>query len=285
MTTLKPGMEGPEVAELQRRLRELGFDADGRFGPVTELAVRRFQESRGLLPDGLVGPLTREALAEDRPADGDRGAPEDGSAGPEVDRTWRLPEGQYVAEALAKDLIVLHHTAGASARSTFDWWRETGDRIATAYIVERDGTIQEVFDPRFWAFHLGLKNSGGRVDRRSIGIEMASEGWLEERDGGLFAFGRRFEGEVYDHRQPWREHRFWAAYTPAQTDSVIGLVDHLCRVFHVPRRTPGAHLGFDPSLFDFQGIVGHHHLRADKSDVHPGFPWDDLVSRCRLQLA
>ena len=49
------------------------------------------------------------------------------------------------------------------------------NRIATAYIVERDGTIFEVFDPRHWAFHLGLKGSQGQVDRRSIGIEIASE--------------------------------------------------------------------------------------------------------------
>jgi hypothetical protein len=71
--------------------------------------------------------------------------------------------------------------------------------------VERDGTVFEVFDPRFWAFHLGLAGTGGRVDRRSIGIEIASEGWLEERGGELLAIGRPFGGAVYDHGGPWRE--------------------------------------------------------------------------------
>jgi N-acetyl-anhydromuramyl-L-alanine amidase AmpD len=272
------------VAELQERLRELGFDAPGQFGASTEVAVKRFQESRGLLPDGLVGPRTREALAEDEPDEGDVREPEEGEVGPPIDRTLRLPEGQFFQAAQPKDLIVLHHTVGASARSTFDHWSESAARIATAYLVERDGVIHEVFDPRFWAFHLGLAGTGGRVDRRSIGIELASEGPLEERDGGFFAFGRPFQGTVFEHGSSWRDQgRFWAAYTQAQLESAIALVDHLCRVFGVPRRTPADPFAFDPALFDFRGVVAHHQLRLDKSDLHPGFPWDDLMERCRLE--
>jgi N-acetyl-anhydromuramyl-L-alanine amidase AmpD len=286
MATLKRGDEGPEVAELQARLRELGFDGDGVFGPVTELAVRRFQEAQGLLPDGVVGPLTRAALEEPETEPGEPagGQERPEGAGPAVDRSLRLSDAQYLQEEHPKDLIVLHHTAGGSARSTFNWWQE-GDpkRIGTAYIVERDGTIFEVFDPRFWAFHLGLRGTEGRVDRRSVGIELASEGWLEEGDGGLRAFGRPFEGEVYDHGSEWRGHRLFAAYTDDQVAAAIALVDHLCELFAVPRRTPADHGGFDRNLFDFQGIVGHHHVRADKTDLHPGFPWDRLVRECRLE--
>ena len=56
---------GPEVAELQRKLLEAGFDpgvADGIFGRGTETAVKRFQQSRGLTADGIVGPRTWTAL-------------------------------------------------------------------------------------------------------------------------------------------------------------------------------------------------------------------------------
>ena len=35
---------------------------DGDFGAITEAAVRAFQESHGLTPDGIVGPLTWSAL-------------------------------------------------------------------------------------------------------------------------------------------------------------------------------------------------------------------------------
>lgn len=280
--TLRRGDEGPEVEELQERLHELGYDAPGRFGPVTYRAVERFQEDRGLLPDGIVGPVTRAALADARPVEPIEPGP---GAGPPIDRTLRLSSGQYIEAVHPKDLLVLHHTAGASARSTFDWWQGNASRVATAYLIARDGTIHELFDPRFWAYHLGIAGTGGRVDRRSIGIEIASEGWLEERPDGLYAFGRRFGGEVYDHGSAWRGYRRWAAYTAEQVESAIALVDHLCTLFGIDRRTPEDHLAFDPALADFRGICGHHHLRQDKSDLHPGFPWHELVGRARLQLA
>jgi N-acetylmuramoyl-L-alanine amidase len=56
-----PMLRGDDVAELQRRLGGLGFDAgrvDGIFGPDTDRAVREFQRNAGLTVDGLAGPAT-----------------------------------------------------------------------------------------------------------------------------------------------------------------------------------------------------------------------------------
>ncbi|WP_158079777.1 peptidoglycan-binding protein [Archangium sp. Cb G35] len=56
---------GPEVADLQRKLLQAGFDAgvaDGIFGRRTEAAVKAFQQSRGLAADGIVGTRTWTAL-------------------------------------------------------------------------------------------------------------------------------------------------------------------------------------------------------------------------------
>lgn len=54
------------VRALQRRLAGLNYApgrVDGRYGPLTEQAVRRFQATHGLTVDGIVGPMTTAALA------------------------------------------------------------------------------------------------------------------------------------------------------------------------------------------------------------------------------
>ena len=58
------GDAGPEVAEVQQALLDLGYDvaADGDFGPGTAAAVREFERSRGLTADGIVGPEVYQAL-------------------------------------------------------------------------------------------------------------------------------------------------------------------------------------------------------------------------------
>lgn len=62
---LELGSEGVEVRALQEKLAELGFffaTPTGYFGTVTEASVKKFQESNGLEPVGIVGPRTREKL-------------------------------------------------------------------------------------------------------------------------------------------------------------------------------------------------------------------------------
>jgi N-acetylmuramoyl-L-alanine amidase len=56
---------GDDVAALQRRLHDLGFDPgriDGIFGPDTERGLQELQRNLGLPTDGLCGPITFRAL-------------------------------------------------------------------------------------------------------------------------------------------------------------------------------------------------------------------------------
>jgi N-acetylmuramoyl-L-alanine amidase len=62
---IRSGDRSAEVEDVQVRMRALGFDlADehGVFGPVTERALRTFQQQRGLLVDGIVGTQTWNEL-------------------------------------------------------------------------------------------------------------------------------------------------------------------------------------------------------------------------------
>ena len=68
-----PMLQGDDVAEVQRRLSELGFDpggVDGIFGDSTHLALAEFQRNLGLLTDGICGPVTLGELTRVEPVRG-----------------------------------------------------------------------------------------------------------------------------------------------------------------------------------------------------------------------
>src|SRR5262249_3518708 len=89
-----------------------------------------------------------------------------------INRTLALPADQYYQETTKKDLIVLHFRAGTTAASAVSAWKSTTEHVATAYVIDIDGTVFETFPPSAWAYHLGIKG-GTPIERRSIGIEIA----------------------------------------------------------------------------------------------------------------
>lgn len=65
MKTIKNGSRGSEVLILQDKL---GLKADGIFGKNTDAAVRAYQKTHGLTPDGIVGDHTWESLGYPSPS-------------------------------------------------------------------------------------------------------------------------------------------------------------------------------------------------------------------------
>lgn len=208
-----------------------------------------------------------------------------------IDRTrFALPSKEYYPMVTSKDLIVLHFTAGASAESAFRSWKNDPAHVATAFIVDTDGRVYETFDPRCWAYHLGVKGTD-RHDRRSIGIEMANVGplkpsandpnvlnWWPPNNQWQTPYCRRDERDRY-MEQEYRDVKYFARYTEAQASSVIKLVHQLCDEFGIPRKLAGSErLGTcDPGFYgSFKGVATHANFRQDKWDVGPAFEWDRL---------
>ena len=57
----------PTTKEIQTALKNAGFDPgsfDGKMGPRTRQAIKDFQKSKGLVPDGVVGPKTWASLGK-----------------------------------------------------------------------------------------------------------------------------------------------------------------------------------------------------------------------------
>lgn len=114
--TLKNGMSGNDVKELQEMLMEYQyilskFGADGKFGAETERAVKQYQTENGLKVDGIVGPDTFASLLNNHGADHpepDTSASRDYSNYPTVKRN---STGEYVT-ILQRDLVALGYNLG-----------------------------------------------------------------------------------------------------------------------------------------------------------------------------
>ncbi|MBE9223884.1 peptidoglycan-binding protein [Phormidium sp. LEGE 05292] len=70
LPTLSKGSKGDDVKFLQEILNSYGYSlkVDGDFGKLTEAAVKKFQQSRDLTVDGIVGEKTWNALLPDEPS-------------------------------------------------------------------------------------------------------------------------------------------------------------------------------------------------------------------------
>ena len=102
MRDLRYGSIGADVLQVKQRLLELGcYDPQitqiklSSFGRDTQRAVKAFQDQHGLIPDGIVGPLTFAALFPS-------GQP---SAAPAVDRSMIPPNiGDTAAFAIIQSI-------------------------------------------------------------------------------------------------------------------------------------------------------------------------------------
>jgi peptidoglycan hydrolase-like protein with peptidoglycan-binding domain len=131
--TLSIGSTGPDVRRLQVifvMTKELDVsDIDGNFGPKTQDAVKSFQQGNNLTPDGVVGPVTWQAL----PAD------------PNTPRLARGSTGAAVS-ALQKGLKVFDDPNTPTDPGPIDG--DFGQRTESAVRASVDGIVG---DQTWWA--------------------------------------------------------------------------------------------------------------------------------------
>jgi len=138
------------VAELQRRLGRLGFDAgrvDGIFGPLTARALDDFHRNVGLPPDGVCGYQTLHALQRL----GDRVAGPSIAAVREAEQLRRAPRTLAGRRIVVGQLGALGMVARASAKAL----RQRGATVMA--LDEPDGSAHAHAANRFGAdLYLGL---------------------------------------------------------------------------------------------------------------------------------
>jgi N-acetyl-anhydromuramyl-L-alanine amidase AmpD len=174
---------------------------------------------------------------------------------------------------------------------------ETLDKInhvAVHFIIDKDGKIYQFFPLRYWAFHLGIKNSGGRCDRGTIGIEIVNVGPLEKQGENMcywpYNFHAKFCG-VDDTtkyavlQNGWRGYKYFANFFKPQYESAAALCALLCKLEGIEPQVISNPMDYQLSQIDaFNGIFTHATVREDKTDLGKGWNWTYFNTQLNMYM-
>jgi hypothetical protein len=138
------GSQGKDVVDAQQLLNQHGaappLVIDGIFGPKTRQATIEFQKTHGLVPDGIIGPLTWGAL--------ESGAPGPQPPGPQPPGPQPTPVERWTNEDRA--MIAAHIQPG----------------VLTAYQASRiEPAVMALSDAEYASFRALLQNAGSAMER------------------------------------------------------------------------------------------------------------------------
>jgi N-acetyl-anhydromuramyl-L-alanine amidase AmpD len=261
------------------------------------------------------GATTREARDIDSPARyglrfGPRANPEPGTLHPEeIDKVrgggWTL---EMVQDKV--DQFVMHYDVCGTARQCFNILHDHRG-LSVHFMLDIDGTIYQTLDVKERAFHATKANS------RSVGIEIANMGaynpnnstvldqWYRKDDKGKVRIvlpawmkqewirtpgfvGRPIREEPVVGVVQGREYKMYDL-TPQQYDSLIKLTATLCTALpkikcDYPKDENGKLIDkvlSDEDYANYQGVLGHFHVQANKQDPGPAFQWDHVINGAR----
>jgi N-acetyl-anhydromuramyl-L-alanine amidase AmpD len=183
--------------------------------------------------------------------------------------------------------------------------------LSTHFLLDLDGTIYQTLDVKERARHATTSND------RSVGVEIANVGAYRENQPNPFAqwyhtnsrgrtiitipgpdgagaertpnfSGRPARREEVAGEVQGEELRQYD-FTPRQYRALARLTAALCTVLPAircdyPRDAWGRladHKLPDAQLKDYQGVLGHYHIQADKKDPGPALQWDYVIGEAR----
>ena len=297
MISLRFRSVGDRVSHVQSLL---GLDPDGKYGRMTESAVKNFQLKNGLVADGIVGPRTYQLLVQNE-ASTDLRETFDAKRTPfEI---YPLDPDEYVGEDVPhKKYIFLHHTAGwHNPYKTVDYWNnDKRGRIGTHFVIggvnhrtgdnTYDGSVIQCIPDDNWAYHLGPVNRF--MHRSSIGIELCSFGGLTEIRGKFYTYIDTLvhPSQVIELEEEFRGYRYYHRYSDSQIIALSKVLMYLSKSHSINLRQglqellkkfpPGLAFEYFPSIANGKqhGLLSHSNVKKSKSDVYPDPRLVDLIN-------
>lgn len=210
----------------------------------------------------------------------------------------------YYNEITEKNEIIIHSTVGI-LRSDIAALSKKDNHVSVSYVIGRSGKIYELFDPKYWSYHLGRGAVGGNGtnSKRSIAIELSNLGPLALNGTDLETIYSRVpyvdskgnnkitnrdvycrvnESEYYTKIDtPFRGKSYFAKFTDMQYKSLDYLLTYLCSTYNIPRKFIPKESRFVPfnasDAKSFSGICTHVNYQVSgKWDLGPDFDWDKI---------
>lgn len=214
---------------------------------------------------------------------------------------WDLPMLQDVV-----DQFVMHYDVCGTSEVCFKVLHDSRG-LSVHFMLDVDGTIYQTLDLKERAWHATISNS------RAIGIEIANMGaytdpndevfkkWYYTDDKGIVELrpprgimhlglrkvpfvGHPARNELIKGEIQGKEY-YQYDFTPQQYDSLIKLTATLSKIFpkikcDYPKDKDGKlipHVLTEEEWQDFEGVLGHYHVQANKQDPGPAFDWEKVV--------
>ena len=148
------------------------------------------------------------------------------------------------------EAIVWHYTVGGMAASR----QQLTTRLSTHFLVDRDGTIEQLVDTDDAAWTCGAQKhrkkghwlNAFNENLPTINVEVVNMGWA-------------WDGGPKDSSNP----DSYEPYTPEQIDACLDIRDLMQSEFGIP--------------IDWDHQVGHEELDTQTQDPGPRWPWETIV--------
>ena len=165
------------------------------------------------------------------------------------------------------EFIIIHFTAGGSAESSVNWFKNTNAKASAHIVIGRDGKIFQLVDFNKKAWHAGASQwaNWNAFNNISIGIELENPGRLSKRGDKYYSY---FEKEYPSNEVVERIHKhedqasFWLSYTEKQLESCM----QVCELLLIK--------------YPIIDILGHDDISPfRKNDPGPMFPMESFRSK------
>jgi N-acetyl-anhydromuramyl-L-alanine amidase AmpD len=154
--------------------------------------------------------------------------------------------------------IIVHGTAGFESAEAVGHFFQTA-RVATHYIVGRDGAIVQAVEERHGAWGNGGVSGEPGAGTANDGVHR-DQWWSSEINPNLVTIS-------IEHVKPSRDNS--DDITDVQQAASFQLIEHICLRHDIPRRLADEH----------GGITGHYSMDPINRWFCPGpYPWDALIA-------